>query len=69
VPQFEFLGRSRIDNAGHCLRLAQALELPDIKAMLLEMAQAWADLAKQAWTREQGAMADAQKAHPCSADF
>jgi hypothetical protein len=39
-------------HAVRCLRLAQTIELPETKAMLLEMAQAWVRLAQQARARE-----------------
>jgi hypothetical protein len=35
-----------------CLRLAQSVEYPDSKALLLEMAQAWVKMALQARERE-----------------
>jgi hypothetical protein len=41
------------EQAVRCLRLAQAIEYPDSKALLLEMAQAWVKLAEQAREREQ----------------
>jgi hypothetical protein len=39
-------------HAVECLRLAQAIEFPDSKAMLLEMAQAWVRLAQHAREKE-----------------
>lgn len=41
-------------NAGDCLRLAQAIENPDSKALLLEMAQAWVKLAEYAREKDEG---------------
>jgi hypothetical protein len=40
------------DEAIRCLRLAQALEFEPSKAVLLDLAQQWADVAKVAQRRE-----------------
>ena len=53
-------------HAQSCLRLAEATTLPDHKAALVTMAQAWHQLAQDQERAEQRAMGTSEEASPSS---